>query len=241
VRKESIESAEVEFELILSPRQTVSAFLIIVMLLVVFFSMGYIVGRNSTPLTSELVPLDREDAAIRRELQKLRDGRAEIEWPTNLTVGVSTSVKVRLAPIQGRTEPNEDQSVIPIGLFMRVALKADSNESLVIAPLTSEEQVLGNEAFWEWTVTPKAATECRLHAVINVRLKIPAFPEQNAENRVISKTFTIQPNRPYSAWRFLSTYWQWLVSSLLIPLAAWLWSVFKRRTDKDRVTRILTP
>jgi len=40
---------EGEFELILGNRQLVSVFLIVVVLLGVFFSMGYIVGRNSSP------------------------------------------------------------------------------------------------------------------------------------------------------------------------------------------------
>jgi cell division protein FtsN len=39
-----------EFELVLGNRQLVSVFLIIVVLLGVFFSMGYIVGRNSAPV-----------------------------------------------------------------------------------------------------------------------------------------------------------------------------------------------
>jgi len=40
---------EGEFELVLGNRQLISVFLIVVILLGVFFSMGYIVGRNSTP------------------------------------------------------------------------------------------------------------------------------------------------------------------------------------------------
>ena len=43
-----------EFELVLGNRQLISVFLIVVILLGVFFSMGYIVGRNSGPaLTAE--------------------------------------------------------------------------------------------------------------------------------------------------------------------------------------------
>jgi cell division septation protein DedD len=43
-----------EFELVLGNRQLISVFLIMVILLGVFFSMGYIVGRNSGPaLTAE--------------------------------------------------------------------------------------------------------------------------------------------------------------------------------------------
>jgi cell division septation protein DedD len=44
---------EGEFELILGNRQLISVFLIVVILLGVFFSMGYIVGRNSAPASAE--------------------------------------------------------------------------------------------------------------------------------------------------------------------------------------------
>jgi cell division septation protein DedD len=40
-----------EFELILGNRQLMSVFFIVVILLGVFFAMGYIVGRNSSPVT----------------------------------------------------------------------------------------------------------------------------------------------------------------------------------------------
>lgn len=46
---------EGEFELILGNRQLISVFLIVVILLGVFFSMGYIVGRNSAPLEARNV------------------------------------------------------------------------------------------------------------------------------------------------------------------------------------------
>ena len=43
-----------EFELILGNRQLLSVFFIVVILLGVFFTMGYIVGRNSAPLVAEV-------------------------------------------------------------------------------------------------------------------------------------------------------------------------------------------
>lgn len=43
---------EGEFELILGNRQLLSVFFIVVILLGVFFTMGYIVGRNSSPVTA---------------------------------------------------------------------------------------------------------------------------------------------------------------------------------------------
>ena len=43
---------EGEFELILGNRQLLGVFFIVIVLLAVFFTMGYIVGRNSAPLIS---------------------------------------------------------------------------------------------------------------------------------------------------------------------------------------------
>ena len=51
-----------EFELILGNRQLLSVFFIVVILLGVFFTMGYIVGRNSGAVTAEVTPLPSVDA-----------------------------------------------------------------------------------------------------------------------------------------------------------------------------------
>ena len=51
-----------EFELILGNRQLLSVFFIVVILLGVFFTMGYIVGRNSGPVAAETTPIPSVDA-----------------------------------------------------------------------------------------------------------------------------------------------------------------------------------
>ena len=50
-----------EFELILANRQLLSVFFIVVILLGVFFTMGYIVGRNSAPLVADASPAPKGD------------------------------------------------------------------------------------------------------------------------------------------------------------------------------------
>jgi cell division septation protein DedD len=53
-----------EFELILGNRQLLSVFFIVVILLGVFFTMGYIVGRNSSTVTAELTPAPVVDGRL---------------------------------------------------------------------------------------------------------------------------------------------------------------------------------
>ena len=50
-----------EFELLLGNRQLMSVFFIVVILLGVFFAMGYIVGRNSSPVTAPETASRRPD------------------------------------------------------------------------------------------------------------------------------------------------------------------------------------
>lgn len=52
-----------EFELLLGNRQLMSVFFIVVILLGVFFAMGYIVGRNSSPVTAPETASRRPEAA----------------------------------------------------------------------------------------------------------------------------------------------------------------------------------
>jgi hypothetical protein len=50
-----------DFELILGNRQLLSVFFIVVILLGVFFTMGYIVGRNASAVTAEVTPIPSVD------------------------------------------------------------------------------------------------------------------------------------------------------------------------------------
>lgn len=52
-----------EFELILGNRQLLSVFFVIVILLGVFFTMGYIVGRNSAPAGADTASTQKADGA----------------------------------------------------------------------------------------------------------------------------------------------------------------------------------
>jgi hypothetical protein len=56
-----VKNDEGEFELILGNRQLLGVFFIVIVLLAVFFTMGYIVGRNSAPLITAEAPARKAD------------------------------------------------------------------------------------------------------------------------------------------------------------------------------------
>ena len=63
-RNETSELEGHEFELVLGNKQLLSVFFIVVILLGIFFTMGYVVGRNSAPVDAarKAEPYDRQNA-----------------------------------------------------------------------------------------------------------------------------------------------------------------------------------
>jgi len=67
-RTDASELESSEFELVLGNKQLLSVFFIVVMLLAVFFTMGYMLGRNSAPVdttrraTDQQQPIERQNA-----------------------------------------------------------------------------------------------------------------------------------------------------------------------------------
>ncbi len=89
---------EGEFELVLGNRQLLSVFFIVVVLLGVFFTMGYIVGRNSAPVIAEVqrksepsLTLDSTPPAEPAPAVPAKDGSAPTRTAQQLPADTSAS------------------------------------------------------------------------------------------------------------------------------------------------------
>ena len=98
---------EGEFELVLGNRQLISVFLIVVILLGVFFSMGYIVGRNSSP----------SDAGRNSAIAKSVEPPAETPTPATSAAPPQTSAPVpetkTAAPERVTTHAEQPAAEVP--------------------------------------------------------------------------------------------------------------------------------
>ena len=108
-RTDLARNEEGEFELVLGNRQLVSVFLIVVVLLGVFFSMGYFVGRNSptAPTTDAAYrpvnPIIVENPS--KGLSAAGDSRAAAVTPAPVSPSVERSPADVRAETPRRTEP----------------------------------------------------------------------------------------------------------------------------------------
>lgn len=88
-----------EFELILANRQLLSVFFIVVVLLGVFFTMGYIVGRNSGPAQVEVASVRKPDTKA-TVVETTRETPAPVAAPP-----VDTPAPTSTQPQQAVEEP----------------------------------------------------------------------------------------------------------------------------------------
>jgi DedD protein len=120
--------AEGEYELVLGNRQLLSAFFIIVILFGVFFTMGYVVGRNSAPAAAASpmpVPVatsQRPDAASSPPVQSAPPpAAAPTETPTTAPVQETKPAKQPdtvetkpVAPPAGRQAPRKIETQVEV-------------------------------------------------------------------------------------------------------------------------------
>jgi cell division septation protein DedD len=94
---------EGEFELILGNRQLLSVFFIVVVLLGVFFTMGYIVGRNSPLATADATPAEKKEPR-----PMMVDSAATRESPAAKETAVKeTPAQETAPPVPRETAPQQ--------------------------------------------------------------------------------------------------------------------------------------
>ena len=94
-----------------------------------------------------------------------------------------------------------------------------------IVSSTGTRQALSDtdDTVWRWQLRPKTAG---LH---RIRLTVVAAVDVGGERterlvQTFDKTVVVEITHAQMAWSWLAEYWQWLFSTLLIPLGVWLWS-----------------
>ena len=107
-----------EFELILGNRQLISVFLIVVILLGVFFSMGYIVGRNSAPPSAianngQGGRPNVVEPPSRKETEQASSTQPPASDPTPTTVPDTKAVPPSGPPVAEKTPPEKREPVTP--------------------------------------------------------------------------------------------------------------------------------
>jgi cell division septation protein DedD len=156
---------EGEFELILGNRQLISVFLIVVVLLGVFFSMGYIVGRNSSPTAGAVdARADKLTPDTHPEVAST-DGStsAESSPPGNAAAGESTAPETPPSITQPEkpAAPPAEKRTSPTPKEIKPKPSPAPRET---APIPDRAPVAGQPAGQYWQVVATARPDAEIIA-----------------------------------------------------------------------------
>ncbi|MEO8658214.1 MAG: SPOR domain-containing protein [Bryobacteraceae bacterium] len=147
---------EGEFELILGNKQLLSVFFIVVVLLGVFFAMGYIVGRNSAPGKTEVASTTRPS-----------------ERPTT---PMETPVQPSSAP--SAVNPPADQ---PVEKPAAVKKQAPPPEEKAPAPAPAATDTPPTGSYWQVAATKRAEAELLVDLLKGKGYKARMIPAPGTE------------------------------------------------------------
>ena len=175
---------------------------------------------------------------VEDEIKKLTPGRILFNPPEEMKVGVKEKVEVRITKtltedlskgLKGSGKPQIEQ--IRVGTFMKVRLMGDNFD---IKPLSNEEQIVAGEGFtqWEWDVVPLKSGIQYLILGVTVRLKLPNGAEEKKDYPVFDRRIEVKVNLPYTINKFIKSYWQWIITAVLLPIIGWFANKWRKSRKK---------
>lgn len=181
-------------------------------------------------------------------LRNLPEGRMAFNPPAEMRAGEWARVALRIQPLgpgleatqveatlvarlPGEAEPTVEP--LKVGTIMKARLEGDSFQ---VSAHNTEEQIVSSDAFteWVWDIKALKSGAQKLDLVVSVRVLVEGWGERQRDLPVMTKEIVVKVNPVYSLMTFVGKYWQWLATTLLIPLGGWAWKAVKgRRGDKE--------
>lgn len=166
--------------------------------------------------------------------------------PEEMKVAKSYSVKVRISKkttgqnkadlILGSNDAINNSNLPSIATIEDVKVSGEMSAELRgdkdafdIKALSTEVQNIDNESYteWEWVVTPKKSGYSPLKLVIKVK-------ELNKDIVVFNKDIQVEKNVAVSISGFFDKYWQWFMTTIIIPIFLYFWNRKKKRKQTKK-------
>jgi hypothetical protein len=212
-------------------------------------------GIAPTPIVTPFRPMSTPDlnTLMAEALGNLAEGQMVFNPPTEVQEGERKRIELRIIPMQrdvavtndaeagaearavlgeGLTGEGEPQfSQVKVGTLMKAKLTGDGFE---ITPLNEEEQVVGGEEFtqWAWDIVAVETGDQELNLTVTVKVVVDTLGERVRDLPVITQKVVVKVDLGYSIKTFVSEYWQWLVTVLLLPVLGWAWRLYSKSKAK---------
>jgi hypothetical protein len=164
--------------------------------------------------------------------------------PEEMKVQKNYSVKVRISKKYNQSKAelilgNEDAINNPdypsiamiedvkVSGEMSAELRGDADEFKIVS-LSTPTQNIDDESYteWEWVVKPLKSGQSPLKLVVKVK-------DFNKDIVVFNRNIKIKSNVPVAVESFFDKYWQWIMTTIIIPIFLYFWNRKRRKTKKS--------
>lgn len=182
-------------------------------------------------------------SAIDQRLQAMDLGNIAFNVPPNMTLDKSEFIVLKLSLSQS---PDNLKQILEgehvAGDIKTDRIKVDDNMQAIltgdgfqITPVTAESLPISKQSTteWKWDVRPLRSGVLRLHVVLNALVDVDGTGKRPYPIKSFDHEYRVDvpwQNKPVFA--FVGNNWQWLWTTLIIPVGAWVWN--RRRKKKGK-------
>lgn len=168
--------------------------------------------------------------------------------PKEMQVGKSYQIKLRISKQKGKevnhtlvvgereipiADENVDSKVTIENIRVERTMTAEllsEDGAFKVTKLNTDKQVIEDESYteWGWIVTPQKSGKTYLKLVI--KIKIEADGEVSYKDIVVfDKDIEVKANASLEVKGWLSQYWQWLMTTIIIPIVVFFYKKREKR------------
>jgi hypothetical protein len=163
--------------------------------------------------------------------------------PEEMKVAKNFTIKVRISKKTGQSKAElilgNDDAInnpeypsiamiddIKVSGEMSAELRGDSDAFKIVC-LSTPTQNIDDESYteWDWIVTPKKDGQSPLKLVVKLK-------DLNKDIIVFNKNINVKSNVPVVVEGFFGKYWQWFMTTIIIPVFIYFWNRKKKRKTK---------
>lgn len=204
------------------------------------FGNGSQKTKNLTDRKKKIVDLTDDS-----QISNPKEGIMAYSLPTEMRVGKSYNIKLRISKEKDKiklirnnssnnlqTDTNYSITIesVRVEPLMTAELFGDK-KAFEINPVSTELQNIEDKGYteWEWQVIPIKSGIRFLKLIVRVRVRVEDVITFK-DITVFDRNIRVKSNIGYVSSNFITEYWQWLMTTIIIPLIIWFWN----RKNKKR-------
>ena len=205
------------------------------------------VDKKENPKTEDKVKVEVIDNTTLDDITNESVGIMAYSTPEQMVVGKSYTIKLRISKEKNKiqlvsgdrnipiNDINTDSKVVIESIRVEPIMSANliaEDGKFIITTSSTEIQNIEDKGYteWGWRITPLKSGQNFLKLVVKVRI-INENGDFYKDITVFDKNIDVKSNVVFSIKTWLSNYWQWLITTIIIPFIVWF---YKKKSEEKK-------